>query len=332
MSDSSLVTMHGRAGLVAAVPSLLGFQPADCLVMVGLSRDRPRRLQRAVRVGHEYPVEAVPDMLAGYAVQAGDDVVLLAYGPRFGDAELITATLQAFDHHGVCVLDVLNVTGRAVRIGRPGDPVEEIPTLEPTDPEVVALTSALALDGRQVLSDRAELARSVAGPRGRAAVRRSAQAFRTAGDSVLRMLENAPQHPDPMRVRARRVVDEALADTLERGTIDVGTAAMLAVLAGDVLVRDDMIEWAIRETRGWTPMLVCAVGQLLDRHAVPVLAVLAVSAYRGGDGALANVTLDRIFTVDPTHRLAHLLGTIIRAGLSPDAVAEMLSPATTPAQ
>ncbi len=329
MSDSGLVTMHGRAGLVAAVPSLLGFAPTDCLVMVGLSRDRPRRLQRAVRVDREYPDQAVPDMLAGYAAQTGDDVVLLVYGDHPGNPDLISATLDALDQLAVGVLDVLQVGAKTVRVGRPGDPIEEISTLDAADPDVLALGSALALEGRQVLADRAELARSVAGPRGRAAIRRSSQAFRAAGDSVLTMLANAPQHPDPMTARARRVVDEGLESTRQQGAVDQATAAMLSVLAGDVIVRDQMIEWALRERDVWTCMLVSAAGQLLDRHAVPVLAVLAVSAYRSGDGALANVTLDRIFTVDPHHRLAHLLGTIIQAGLPPDAVAEMLLPATT---
>jgi hypothetical protein len=46
--------------------------------------------------------------------------------------------------------------------------------------------------------------------------------------------------------------------------------------------------------------------------------VLAVVAYRHGDGALAQVAVDRCLAAEPHHRLAHLLLAIMAAGLHPD--------------
>jgi hypothetical protein len=42
-----------------------------------------------------------------------------------------------------------------------------------------------------------------------------------------------------------------------------------------------------------------------------------MTAYRTGDGTLANVALDQALTSDPAYRLAHLLGYAITQALPP---------------
>lgn len=47
-------------------------------------------------------------------------------------------------------------------------------------------------------------------------------------------------------------------------------------------------------------------------------AVAAILAYRTGDGALAQMCLDRAVRINPLHRLAHLMMTIMSIGIRPD--------------
>jgi len=46
--------------------------------------------------------------------------------------------------------------------------------------------------------------------------------------------------------------------------------------------------------------------------------VLAMVAYRHGDGALAQLAVDRCLLAEPEHRLAHLMIAIMSAGIHPD--------------
>lgn len=55
-----------------------------------------------------------------------------------------------------------------------------------------------------------------------------------------------------------------------------------------------------------------------DDVAAELCSVLAVAAYRAGDGALAQVAVDRCLRGDPEHRLAHLMLGVMAAGLHPD--------------
>lgn len=55
-------------------------------------------------------------------------------------------------------------------------------------------------------------------------------------------------------------------------------------------------------------------------------AALAVIAYRKGDGALAQVALDRALHSDPTHRLAHLMLAVMAAGMHPSDLDTLLHP------
>lgn len=74
--------------------------------------------------------------------------------------------------------------------------------------------------------------------------------------------------------------------------------------------------------------LITAVQSAPDaHHATPELvAVLAVAAYSAGDGALAQVALDRILGINPNHRLAHLMIAAIGAGTPPAHLRTVLAP------
>ena len=57
----------------------------------------------------------------------------------------------------------------------------------------------------------------------------------------------------------------------------------------------------------------------------PAATALAIAQWSGGDGARANVALDRATADDPEYSLAHLVGTALRSGLPPSTWAASLA-------
>jgi len=76
------------------------------------------------------------------------------------------------------------------------------------------------------------------------------------------------------------------------------------------------------------PALVAAVQATRDTDPrIPnMTAALAVIAYRRGDGALAQVAVDRALRSDPTHRMAQLMLAVMAAGLHPSDLDDLLTP------
>jgi hypothetical protein len=103
--------------------------------------------------------------------------------------------------------------------------------------------------------------------------------------------------------------------------------AWLSVTVADLRVRDDA--WArmdpkhrVEHQRLWTDVV---------RHAcqpyVPAPAsLLAFTAWQSGEGALANVAIERALAADPEYSMAHLLAQALDAGLPPSAARLPMTP------
>jgi len=133
----------------------------------------------------------------------------------------------------------------------------------------------------------------------------------TRQDIVLRI------GPVPDAVTA--LVDQAMTQTSATGQVQVEVASALAVMLTDVLIRDAVLAQAIVEMdRPWLPMLIACATWTPDALAPPLCSVLAMVAYRHGDGALAQIAVDRCLVAEPDHRLAHLMIAIMSAGIRPE--------------
>ncbi len=101
---------------------------------------------------------------------------------------------------------------------------------------------------------------------------------------------------------------------------DADVAAILAGLA-DVRVRDTILfRIAVAEApalRTARDVLAEALRAAPDGHAAPVASVLAMTAWSIGEGALANMALDRGDADDPVYALAGLARRMMAAGLDP---------------
>lgn len=261
---ASTVQLSGRAGLLAAVPALLGFHPEESAVLVTMSGPN-RRLGPVIRVnlptadmrdspdGARAATAQLAQQFIPWAAQYGTEVAVIIYTDRIDqfDARPLGHALGLV----VTVIDAITVRNS------PQDIPDE-------------LAAANVAHGRSVLADREQLRQSV-------------------------------QHRP-----------------------EVTRSPLLAEL-GTVADRDALITRMLTDRNPDTvaAMVTAAQGTPDTDPRVPDLcAALAVLAYRAGDGALAQVAVDRALRTDPDHRMSHLMLAVMAAGLPPADLDDLLRP------
>lgn len=334
-ASSDVVRVSGPQGIIGSIPYLLGFHPTESLVMLCLRGER-NRLGPVLRVdlppgGHSARVQ-LARYLAAQAQQHADSAVLVCFSESpdtaikrrrdFAHAALIAECIKQIERVGIGVFDAALVRqGRCISYLQHHPGQSGFPLLSEADAgDLARLGSHHAGAGRAVLADREALRRSIAGPigRGRSAAARQISEARSARfddeenpDGLLRLL-NALQDAHEGVRHGRVQTDQA--------------AGQLVADLDNPQLRDEAIFWALHHLDdALVPMFIGLATWTPDAHCAQVCAVLAVVAYRQGDGALAQVALDRVLEVDPGHRLSGLLLAMMQAGMPPHLLDSMLA-------
>jgi len=317
------------AALLAIVPHLLGFVPEASLVVIGTAPPRDR-----VKVTLRYDLPDPPDaaLAADIAAHAagviGSQRLAAAVAVGYGREPLVTpladALGDAFPQAGIDLRDFLRVQDGRYWSYLCGDDACCPPEGVPFDPRTHPAAVALASSGASVLADRAAMAARIA-PLGGAAAESMRQATRRAERHVAQLLGKVRKSS---RIGAARqmIAAEGLAAAGKMiATYRGGGAfatdyeiARLTVALRDLRVRDDA--WARMDPahraahlRLWTDV----VRRAQPGHVAAPAALLAFVAWQSGDGALANVALDRALADDPGYSMALLLRQVISAGAPP---------------
>jgi hypothetical protein len=176
----------------------------------------------------------------------------------------------------------------------------------------------------QVLASRDALAATVAPVTGDAADSMR-DATCAAEERAARLVRRPPRSPRPVS-RQRALLQPGLtAVTCAIGLYRNGgrfesheDAAWLALALEDIRIRDDA--WARLDPkhrrahlRLWTELTTLA----RPGYTAPPATLLAFTAWQDGDGALANVALDRALEDDPQYSMAKLLRDALDAGAPP---------------
>lgn len=321
--------------MAAVVPMLCGFVPTESVVVVSLHGKRSR-VGLTMRVDLPPPAletELADQLLERLSVDGGRGALVVVYTADAddGDGELPRIGLverlgDGCRRAGLALTDALLVRG-----GRWWSYVCDDPSCCPDDgtPLDVEPTRAVglvaaeqALEGRAVLPSRDELVASLAPPQGiaaEAAVRRlratdAARRRRVAAEGRLRVGQDA------LRLW-RRAVDRPVEPPDELGP---ETAAMLVVSLADVLVRDEVATWALRDDDALLRLLLSLTGSCVRPFDAPVCTVVAWVAHVRGDGGLANVALDRALASDPAYTMALLCRQALDGQVPPAQVRSLL--------
>jgi hypothetical protein len=328
--QTDLIVQVGSPGtLLAVIPHLLGFVPEASVVVIGTSPPRDR-----VKVTLRFDLPDPPDesLAAEIASHAADVIasqrltaaVAVGYGPEALVTPVADALLDAARQAGIELRDFLRVQDGRYWSYRCGDeaccPAEGVPFDTGTD----AAAAAMASSGKEVLANRAAVAARVA-PVGGSVEQSMRQATRRAERHVKQVLAKVRKSS---RLGAARhmIAAEGLAAVSAmvaayRGGGGFTTdyqVAWLTVALHDLRVRDDAwarMDPAHREAhlRMWLDV----TRRAQPRHVAAPAALLAFVAWQSGDGALANVALDRALGDDPRYSMALLLRQVINAGTPP---------------
>lgn len=343
----------GDAGeVLAAVPHLLGFIPADSLVLLGLhTTGDTATFGLTLRLDlppPEHRRALVEYVATGPLIRRGVTGVIVVvagtgtaeHGPpgdpppersAAGDhaevpqLELIALLRDGLAEAGIEVLHEL-WTDRLEAGGSwrcYDDPVcgGRIP-----DPKRTALGAAMAASGSVTFDSRQELQRLVAPESEQTLARWSA---RLSG-----MVEDAEREPAGGGVH--RDVAVALAGIRrtaagEALTEDDQLRILLAL--SDHRVRDLCLGVALGDSAMAAEQLwLSLVRKAPEPEVAEVAALLAFSAYLRGEGSLASVALERVEAGRPEHALGGLLRRALDTGVSPKEMADMAKDAMTDAQ
>ncbi|MGV9764958.1 DUF4192 domain-containing protein [Micromonospora tulbaghiae] len=313
--------LTSREDIVVAVPYLLGFHPQDSLVCVVLDNQRIRFVARLdlPQPPEVHRLSAPAAQTAAMISRYGSAAILVGYGPadRFEPAaEVLTTALLAA---AVDVLEVLRVDeGRYWCLcgdTNCADGVAYNPAASKFPAEAVYL-------GIAPLPDRAALERlitPVTGP--------ERDRMRAASDTALRRLTDmlsdgtsiAGEQPSPPEhvVRSGIAAVRQAYESAARGeTLSDDDVAWLAAVLMVPQVRDHAwiaCDGSDEQRRLWIDVTRRATQ---GTSAAPAC-LLAITAYLAGDGALANIAVDRSLRADPDYHLAQLLGHALQAGVPP---------------
>lgn len=336
MDSLPRLRLAGPGNLIAAIPHLLGFPPEQSLVLVGLSGARARvgitmradlpgdGLDHAPEVEELQPlVEALlrdgaAACLAMVITECPDDDGVAPY------IDLVARLDEALFEGGLEVSDIVLVRAGCWRSYLCPDPrcCPVAGTPVPRAPGDLAAYAAYS--GSVVRDSRSALVALIASDS--VAVASTERAL----EYVCREMADASDAgtSEAYRERAEHSIEQRVA-ALAAGSarpLSHRDAARICVALIDRPLRDRIAGNCLEETAAAAESLWI---DLLRRAPAPLDAapatLLAMSSWARGDGAMANVALDRALDSDPSYSLALLLRTALDHALPPGTVREMLA-------
>jgi uncharacterized protein DUF4192 len=322
--------ISGPGELLQAVPYLLGFHPAESLVLVGLHDGRLVVTARLNLLDANIP--DIVDHTLDALVRGGSTSVLAAiYDDSFALNRVVrlrvSDVLAAADRAGCDLLDLLVVAaGRWWSLlCEPGCCPSEGREL-PTEPS--AFAAAATFDGVVAMPDRASLA-SVLDPVG--------PAERTALLPLLAEAERAastaavPEDGERLERSVKRALFAAARASAAAGWTgpDDSTVARLGVALSNADVRDPV--WmAVDDGRlDGRPLWRDLGRRLPSPYDAAPLFLFGWASWRSGDGTLAGIAAERAVASDPNCSVADLLLAALSYGLDPRRFRKLRAPAAT---
>ena len=322
----SRVRLRSPGDVLAAVPFLVGHHPHESVVLLCLRPPRDQvRLTMRVDLPDPGHWPELASMLVGHARRAGADAVVLAVYTEQADLPvdgIVAACRVELAGAGCELRDALLVREsrwRSLLCTDPSCCPPEGRALPAPPPQFAA---EMALEGRAPLADREALERSVA-PVGFLRAAAMAQAF-AAEEEALHARLLAGTSLAQLRTESEAAFVAALDSTAEGRPVDDRAAARLVLGWTDLSARDAVLARAAEpDTSAVRALLVDLARRAQAPYDAAPAAMLAWIAYASGDGALANVAVERALRSDPTYSLAQLVDHALQHGLEPRLLREV---------
>jgi hypothetical protein len=315
-----IVRVKDPAQLMVLVPYQLGFQPAagDMVVMGTV----PPRNRVRLTLRWDLPDPGVSelaavharDAVAAFTAEGCTQVAVVGFGPDRLVAPSVTALREAARERGLKVLELLRAEDGRCWSYLCTNPECCPPDGTPYSPAGSPVAAAYQAAGARVLASRDVLAATIAPATGAEAdsmrvayLRATERSARNIARDVQRRA--AGKESRPYATAEHRAGKTAIKAYRAGGSITSHEElAWLALALAHIPVRD--LAWALMDPahreahlRLWTDLTRLAVPGLVAAPA----SLLALCAWQAGNGALAQVALDRALDDDPGYRMARLL-------------------------
>ena len=322
------VRIGSPTSLLAVIPGLLGFDPGRSIVVIGTES---RTATVRVTLRYDVPDPRQPGMaiaLARHAIslleaQGVTTAVMVGYGTDAAVSPVAAALRERASEAGIALTELLRARDGRYWSYVCSDPACCPPEGTPFDIADHPAARALSAGGGRVLADRAALAASIAaagGPPG-AAMRRETKACLAEVTRCLTRLDRAGTPASAARLTAalgQIAVQDAIRRYRAGEQVLTEHTALLIVALSQLRVRDDAWSRMEPEHQGahlrlWTDLIRLA----RPGYVAALGALLAFVAWQSGDGALANVALDRALADNPRYSMALLLREALDSGVPP---------------
>lgn len=309
--ERTVVTARSADDLLASLPVIFGFTPAESLCLLGLSGERSH-LRMGARLDLEPPgglSNAVRDILGALGRQGCEAVVLVAVSRHADDAEEAIATsLEACGEHW-CVPTAVWADENTVWSLE--DPCVGSARSSSTHP----MLATAVLAGREVVATRDDLVHRVRPHPG------------------ARPLACRAPATDPRQIE--RLVARCL-DLLDTcSPLDDSQLLWLADAVNEPRVRDACLSWIETQTaeqldrHGTLSLWQRAAREVYGPGSAAALCLAAFTAHRLGDGAQLLIAAERAAAEHPDSQLPALLMQLAASGLGPQDWDQWRSSGTT---
>ncbi|WP_405145680.1 DUF4192 domain-containing protein [Sphaerisporangium sp. NBC_01403] len=319
---SSPILLTSPGDILGAVPYLLGFHPADSLVVIAFAgRGARGRLRVTTRWDLPFPSGAIERLVPLLRREEVTHTILAGFGEGALVTPAVDEAVRLLGDAGIEVIEALRAEGarywsyvcKQIRCCPPEG--------RPYDPVAGQVAAQATLGGLVALPDRESLERSVAPARGAARVRMREATRLVAADVRSRLIGT----PKPEEVPGEFVA-EGLARVRRsvegfgtRGPLPDHEAARLGVDLAVIRIRDEAWTLMADDTQDTHVALWADLTRRLEPPFVPpVASLLSAAAWRRGDCALAGIAVERALAADPSYSMANLLAQGLQQLVSPE--------------
>lgn len=339
-STHARIPLDSPGDLIAAVPGMLGFVPVSSVVLVTFTGTDTLSVQAVLRTDLPEPHRVVDlvDQLQIVARNHGPSVIAVVVVEALSSLEpdvlphrmLVDLLAEAFGSEGITLAHAVWVSGveHGARWRCYEDP-ECVGIVR--DPVTSPVTTAMAVAGSVTFETREDLAAVLTADPSEDLARRARRIEAMSGE---------PGSPDGQarRVQFRQLVESTIDRASTVGAegrcsvfeLDDETISQLAWALSDSDVRDTCLAYALGEQARpaqtlWTLLTRAIPGKARAEPA----SLLAVSAYLGGEGALAGMAVAIAIGANPDHGLASTMRDVIAFGIPPTQLRTMLTESFT---
>lgn len=331
--SETVIRLTGPAGLVIAVPEVLGFHPHESIVVMCFGADRGRITMAArLDIADIANPRAVADLVTPVSRNTTEvSIVCYHSGARPREIDAVVTALSQLD---ISVSGVLSVSCGKIRDARTqntftSDPGIDVP--DDNDWQRAELRAAAAYHGRTVLPSRQAIVQSIAAP-----ADTTLAAMRLALISTAKQWTDLPratqQQPSPW---LQQQIDKQFAKVItshqRSGKVEHSDAAALIMLSGNRVCRDWLLSRIVScNDPHIVPVLIAIAALTPVENAPSWCALLAYGSFYYGDGVLALCALERSLGADPDYRLSQLLLAAIQGGLAPRSLSDLANMSAEP--